>query len=154
LKKMLDQQIQTFGKCSNPGANVSDKDMQNTAGQAQETVNQLKKLAEQEPTRDAFGDPLRDALSGQNKVDLDARLSRARQAQDPAEKQQRAGEAKEGLSKVSQAFAQSEPKTTQSAQQTDSLKPGAQDSFSMGMSELQSLMKKLEQQRKLSPEDQ
>src|SRR5207244_8302948 len=40
------------------------------------------------------------------------------------------------------------------AQQTDSLKPGAQDSFSMGMSELQSLMKKLEQQRKLSPEDQ
>jgi len=154
LKQMLDQQIQSFGKCSNPGASGSDGDLPGTAGQAQETINQLKKLAEQEPTRDAFGQPLRDALSGQNKVDLDARLNRARQAQDPAEKQQRAGEAKEGLSKVSQAFTQSEPKATQTAQQTDSLKPGAQDGFNMGMAELQSLIKKLEQQGKLSPDDQ
>src|SRR5206468_4559187 len=59
LKHMLDQQIQTFGKCSNPGANVSDADLQSTTGQARETINQLKKLAEQEPTRDAFGQPLR-----------------------------------------------------------------------------------------------
>ena len=154
LKQMLDRQIQTFGKCSNPGANISDGDLQSTAGQAQETINQLKKLAEQEPTRDAFGQPLRDALSGQNKVELDARLNRVRQPQDPAEKQQRAGEAKEGLSKVSQAFTQSEPKATQTAQQTDSFKPAAQDSFNMGIAELQSLIKKLEQQRKLSPEDQ
>ena len=151
---MLDQQIQSFGKCSNPGASGSDGDLPGTAGQAQETINQLKKLAEQEPTRDAFGQPLRDALSGQNKVDLDARLNRARQAQDPVEKQQRAGAAKEGLSKVSQAFTQSEPKATQTAQQTDSLKPGAQDGFNMGMAELQSLIKKLEQQGKLSPDDQ
>ena len=39
---------------------------------------------------------------------------------DPADKQHRAGEAKDGLSKVSQAFTQSEPKATQMAQQTDS----------------------------------
>ena len=154
LKHMLDQQIQTFGKCSNPGANVSDADLQSTTSQARETINQLKKLAEQEPTRDAFGQPLRDALSGENKVDLDTRLNRVQQAQEPAEKQQRAGEAKEGLSKVSQAFAQSEPKAMQMAQQSDSLKPSAQDSFNLGMFELQSLLKKLEQQHKLSPQDQ
>src|SRR5437870_12093176 len=116
---MLDQQIRTFGKCSNPGTSVSDADLQKTASEARDTINQLKKLAEQEPTRDAFSQPLRDALSGQNKVELDARLNRVRQPQDPAEKQQRAGEAKEGLSKVSQAFTQSEPKATQTAQQTD-----------------------------------
>ena len=154
LKHMLDQQIQTFGKCSNPGANVSDADLQSTTSQARETINQLKKLAEQEPTRDAFGQPLRDALSGENKVDLDTRLNRVQQAQEPAEKQQRAGEAKEGLSKVSQAFAQSEPKAMQMAQQSDSLKPSAQDSFNLGMFELQSLLKKLEQQHNLSPQDQ
>src|SRR5205814_4588560 len=80
LKQMLDQQIQTFGKCSNPGASVSDSDLQKTASEARDTINQLKKLAEREPTRDAFGQPSRNALSGQNKADLDARPTRVQQA--------------------------------------------------------------------------
>ncbi len=153
LKQILDQEIQTFGKCSNPGANVSDADLQTTASQARETVNRLKALAEQEPTRDAFGQPLRDALSGENKVDLDARLNRVQQAQEQPEKQQRAGEAKDALSRVSQAFDQSQPKAMQIARQTDSLKPSPQDSFNLGMSELQSLLRQLEQSHKLSQED-
>src|SRR5438093_11786973 len=110
LTTMLDHQIHTFGKCSNPEANVSDADLQKTAEEARNTINQLKKIAEEEPTRDAFGQPLREALSGEKKVDLDARLSRVQQAQNDADKQQRAGEAKEGLSKVSQEFTASEPK--------------------------------------------
>src|SRR5205823_3943480 len=153
LKRMLDQQIQTFGKCSNPGANVSDAEMQKTADEARATVNQLKKIAEQEPTRDAFGQPLRDALSGQRKVDLDAQLSRVQQAQNDADKQQRAGEAKEGLSKVSQAFTASEPKSFQTAQQTDSLKPSEPDSWSQGMNKLESLIKQVEKER-ISRQDQ
>jgi hypothetical protein len=143
LKQMLDKQIQTLGKCANPGAggSVSETDVQQTAGQARETVNQLKKVAEQEPTRDAFDQPLRDALSGQNKVDLDARLSRLQQAQDEAARKQRAGEAKESLSKVSKAFEASEPKTMQMARNTDSLKPGEQESFDRGLAQLESLIK-------------
>ena len=153
LKQMLDQQIQTFGKCSNPGANVSDSDLQKTAEEARNTINQLKKIAEEEPTRDAFGQPLREALSGEKKVDLDARLSRVQQAQNDADKQQRAGEAKEGLSKVSQAFTASEPKSFQTAQQSDSLKPAEPDSWSQGMAELDSLIRQLEK-GKISRQDQ
>jgi hypothetical protein len=154
LKKMLDQQIHTCSKCSNPGSGVSDAEMQQTANEARDTVGQLKNIAEQEPTREAFGQPLRDALSGQNKVDLDARLSRLQQAQSEEEKQQRAGEAKEALSKVSQAFTESQPKVTQMARETDSLKPDKQESLSQGLAKLDSLLKQLQREHPMSKENQ
>ena len=156
LKQMLDKQIQTFGKCSNPtaGGGVSPAEVDRTASEARETLNQLKKVAEQEPTRDAFGPPLRAALSGPNKVDMDSKLARLQLAQDEPTRQQRAGEARDALSKVSKAFEQSEPKTMQMAEKSDSLKPGDQESFNRGMSELESLLKQLEAKRQVSPESQ
>ena len=156
LKQMLDKQIQTFGKCANPGAGggVSAAEVDRTASEARETLNQLKKVAEQEPTRDAFGPPLRTALSGSNKVELDSKLARVQLAQDEPTRQQRAGEAKDALSKVSKAFEESEPKAMQMAEKSDSLKPGDQESFNLGMSELESLMKQLEDHRQVSRENQ
>ena len=153
LKKMLDQQIQAFGRCSKPGASFSDSELQNTANAARDTINQLKRFAEQEPTRDCFAQPLRNALTGQNKVDLDARLNRVREAQNSVDKQQRAAEAKDGLSKVSEAFNQSQPEAMQMAQQSDSLKPAEQDSFAQGISKLDSLIRQLERQRPVSRND-
>ncbi len=154
LKQMLDQQIQTFDKYSKGDSNVSGADASLTAEQARQALNQLKKVAEQEPTRDAFGQALRDSLNGRNKVDLDAKLSQVQQAQDETSRQQRAGEAKEGLTKVSQAFSQSEPRSLQMAQKSDALKPGDQDSFSTGMAQIGSLIRRLEENRQPSREDQ
>jgi hypothetical protein len=156
LKQMLDKQIQTFGKCANPGAGggVSNTEVDRTASEARETLNQLKKVAEQEPTRDAFGPPLRTALGGTNKVELDSKLARLQLAQDEPTKRERAGDARDALGKVSKAFEESEPKAMQMAQKEDSLKPGDQDSFNMGMSELESLLKQLEDKRQLSREKQ
>ena len=152
LKQMLDQQISTLGDyASNPPA---AQDLQNTANAARETVNQLKKAAEQEPTRDAFGQPLRDALSGDNKVDLDTKLNQLQLAQSDGEKRDRSEQARQSLSKVSQAFDASEPGAMRSAKKGDSLKPSQQDGFNLGMAELQSLLTQLEQNRKLSPKDQ
>jgi myosin heavy subunit len=125
-----------------------------TASEARETLNQLKKVAEQEPTRDAFGPPLRTALNGTNKMELDSKLARLQLAQDEPTRQQRAGEAKDALSKVSKAFEESEPKAMQMAQKADSLKPGEQESFNQGMAELESLAKQLEEKRKMSPDSQ
>ena len=156
LKQMLDKQIQTLGQCSNPGAGpaVSGEQADRAASEARETLNQLKKVAEQEPTRDAFGPPLRAALSGPNKSELDSKLARVQLAQDEPTKRERAGDAKDALSKVSQAFEESEPKTMQMAQKTDSLKPGEQESFNLGMAELESLAKQLEDKRQISPDKQ
>ena len=156
LKQMLDKQVQTLGKCANPGTGegVSNAEVDQTASEARETLNQLKKVAEQKPTRDAFGPPLRDALSGTNKVELDSKLARLQLAQDEPTKRERAGDARDALGKVSKAFDESEPKAMQMAQKQDSLKPGEQDSFNTGMSELESLLKQLEDKRQLSPEKQ
>jgi hypothetical protein len=156
LKQMLDKQITTLGKCANPGPSdaVSGEEVGRTAGEARETLNQLKKVAEQEPTRDAFGPPLRQSLSGQNKVELDSKLARVQLAQDDQTRKDRAGEAKDALSKVIKAFEDSEPKTMQAAQKSDSLKPNGEESFNQGMSELESLLKQLEQNRQTSPRDQ
>jgi hypothetical protein len=160
LKQMLDKEIQTLGQAADATNQFPDSQLQQTASAARETVNQLKNTAEQEPTRDAFGQPLRDALSGQKKVDLDARLmrlERPRRLSDvpqDSDKQQRAGEARDALAQVSKAFDASEPGALQYAHRTDSLKPGEQDSFAQGMAELGSLLKQLENQRQPSPQNQ
>ncbi|HWH71889.1 MAG TPA: hypothetical protein VNT26_21180, partial [Candidatus Sulfotelmatobacter sp.] len=154
LKQMLDQQIQALDRQARSGPQPGKDDPQKTAQQARETIDQLKNTAEQEPARNAFGPPLREALSGQKKADLDAKLAQLQQAQDAATQQQRAAEAKEGLGQVSKAFEASQPKGLQAAREKDALQPDQQDSFSQGMAELDSLIKQLENHRPLSPEDQ
>ena len=154
LKQMLDQQINTFDHRVQPDSKVSDDTLQKTAREARDTVDQLAKTAEQEPTRDAFGQPLRDALSGQNKVDLDAKLRQLEQAGDTAARQQRAAESRDSLARISKAFEESQPKSLQMARRSDSLKDDEKDSFGEGMAELDSLIKQLQSGRQLRPEDQ
>jgi hypothetical protein len=152
---MLDQQTKTFAQYAEGTNNISDNDLQKTAGAARETVNQLKRVAEQEPTRDAFGDPLRDALSGTNKVDLDAKLNQLQMASsDASAKREQAAQARDGLGKISKAFGASEPGTMQTAQKSDALKSGGQDNFGMGMAELDGLIKQLEKSNQIPREDQ
>jgi hypothetical protein len=153
LKQMLDQQIEKLDQRSKPDSGISDEEMQKAIEAERKTLDQLKSTAEQDPTRDAFGPALREALANPNRADLEAQLKRLEQAQSESEKQQRAGEARDGSSKVSKAFAESEPKSLQMAQQSDSLKPGEDQSFAQGMAELDSLIKQMETNRQVSPQD-
>ena len=115
LKKMLDQEIRTFDQRSKSDSNISEEQVQQTVKEARETLNQLKNLAEQEPTRDAFKQPLRDSLTGQNKVDLDAKLNRLErpkrleEALEGGTKEAKAADASQALGKVSKAFDESQP---------------------------------------------
>lgn len=154
LKQMLDKQIQTMDQASKPDNSVSDQALQQAAGNARDTVNELKKAAEQEPTRDAFGKPLRQALNGENKVDLDAKLAQLQQASDAASRQQRAGEARDALGKVSKAFEASQPDAMQMARQKDPLKADAHERLDQGLAELESLIKQQENNKQLSRENQ
>lgn len=158
LKRMLDQQIQQLDGFSKvPSATnappLDDTVLQKTGREAKDTVDQLRNVAEQEPTRDVFGQPLRDALSGQNKVELDAKLRRLQLPQDEPGKRRAAGEASRELTKVSEAFTASQPEALQSARKEDSLKPGEQDSFAQGMAELESLIKQLQKKNPSSEQD-
>lgn len=159
LKQMVDKQVQSLDQRAQPDSKTSDADARQTARQARETLNQLKRTAEQDPTRDAFGQPLRDALNGGKKVDLDAKLLQVERPgsldpdPDEAAKRQRAADARDALAKVSKAFEASQPKSLQTAQQTDALKPAGTDSFQAGMAELDSLIKQMENDHPLSRED-
>jgi hypothetical protein len=160
LKRMLDRQIRTLDQRAQPDSKISDEQTQKTAQEARQTIDQLTRTAEQEPTRGAFGQPLRDALSGDNKVELAAKLNRLERphrledVQDGASPEQRAAEARDALAKVSKAFDASQPKALQDAQKHDSLKPGEQDAFAQGMAELGSLVKQAEDGRTPSSQDQ
>ncbi len=154
LKQMLDSARQLFDQRANSKTNVSDADLQNAARETRQTLQQLKEAAEEDPTRDAFGQPLRDALSGQNKVDLDARLFALEQAEDEAARQQQSAAARDGLGKVMQAFKSSQPESLQMAQNADALKPREQDRLNQGAAELDSLIKELEKAGQLPAEDQ
>src|SRR6185369_5281945 len=99
------------------------------------TVKQLKNLAEQQPTRQAFGQPLRDALSSTNEASLEEKLSNLERAGSSShaleggDREQKAAEARDALGKVSQAFAASQPKSLQMAQSSDSVNPDPKDAF-------------------------
>jgi hypothetical protein len=154
LKQMLDKQAHTMDQASQGAGNVSDQALRQSADETRETVNQLKKAAEQEPTRDAFGRQLRDALNGENKVDLDAKLAELQQASDEESRKQKAGEARDALNKISKAFEASQPDALQVARQKDPLKPDGRERLDQGMAELESLIKQQENSKQLKPQDQ
>jgi hypothetical protein len=147
LKQMLDRQVQTMQQCQNSGDGMSQELMQGVANQAQQTVQELKKAAEQDPTRDQFGPPLQQALSNTNVANINQQLANLRQAQTPEQRKESAGEAGKELAKVSQAFEKSLPEALQAARKGDSLKPEPGESLDRGLAQLESLIKQLEKQK-------
>jgi hypothetical protein len=146
LKQMLDRQVQTMQQCQNSGDGLSQELMNGVANQAQQTVQELKKAAEQDPTRDQFGPPLQQALSNTNVANINQQLANLRQSQTPEQRKEAAGEAGKELSKVSKAFEKSLPDALQAARKGDSLKPEPGESLDRGLAQLDSLIKQLQKQ--------
>ncbi|HWQ92748.1 MAG TPA: hypothetical protein VN673_13820, partial [Clostridia bacterium] len=107
-------------------------------------------------TRDAFGQPLRDALSGTNKAALDSALQQLAAATPPeaATQSNRAAQARDELQKLSQAFEKSQPDALKLARQKDALKPDAKNSFNQGMAELDSMVQQMEKDSAPPAQDQ
>lgn len=154
LKEMLDRQIETFGQCQQSPGGLSNEAVQGTAREARETLRQLRAAAGQSPTREAFGPELREALTEERLTEADWPLSQLEKPLLPQAKQQAAGQAKECLSRVSQAFDASQPKGLQAAARSDALKPGTDQSFGLGLAQLESLLRQLQNPKPPSPEDQ
>ncbi|MEO7297894.1 MAG: hypothetical protein ABI042_04880, partial [Verrucomicrobiota bacterium] len=150
LKKLLDQQI---GKLEQAEKKPDAQQLQKTARQARETTDQLKQTAEQKPTSDLFGPELGKALNTENKKSLDKNLEELAQSSSPENQPALALKAKEGLQQVSKAFEQSQPQAMQQAKKNDVLKDGDQNTFEKGMSQLQGLLNRLQNNKPLSPED-
>ncbi len=139
LKQRLDNEARTLGQGAKTNSDVSQEALAGTAEQARHTLQDLKQLAEQEPTRDAFGQPLRDALDDSRLAGLTRQLDDVRQPQAPAKRRRRAEQAARSLSAVSDAFEQSEPEPFQKAQLADALQTAPRGSLKRGLAELQGL---------------
>jgi hypothetical protein len=150
LKQMLDRQIEKMGQCEHPGAGggPSGAEVRQTVADTRQTLQALKNTTAQPPTSEAFGPELREALNAKNLAELGRPLHELEQATTPAARSKPAGEAKEGLQKVSQAFAQSEPKAMQAAQRA--AKAGEAGDFERGLAQLESLIQQMEGNRPLS----
>lgn len=153
LKQLLDKQNQSLGQCEQSPGSMTSAQTQQLAADAKSSLSQLIILAEQQPTREVFDSPLRDALNDKSKADVDMRLSRFGWAQDDETRRQTAGAAQEGLEKVSRAFEESAPEPLKAADKNDPLKPNQSESLEKGIAQLESLLRQLENNKSLSPRD-
>ena len=136
LRRMLDQQIRALGQCQQHGASAGA--CLQLAQQAKSTTEQLKQMAEQEPTSQDFGPQLRAALSGENKRQLDAMGDRLSQANNLDEGKQAAGELRKGLEAVREAFDASLPGMLAQQPNREELGASGQEAISRGMRQLES----------------
>ncbi len=144
LKQRLDHEARTFDQGAKTNSSVSQGALAETAQQARHTLQDLKRLAEQEPTRDAFGQPLRDSLDDSKMDGLNEQLDTLRRPQAPAKRRRRAKHAAMSLSAVSKAFEQSEPRSLQKAQLADAFQTAPRSGLKRGISELESLIRQLQ----------
>lgn len=152
LKKMLNENIQELGNLEKQPDSKSQEEIQQMTDKARETVSQLKKVAENNPTRDAFGQPLRDSLNDKNQGSINSQLDALAQSQGGQARNEAVKNAKSGLEGVERAFTQSEPKALQEAQNANSLNETQEDSLSRALKQLESLVQQTESNHPLSKE--
>ena len=102
LKRALDHQIDQLQQAAQQGS--SPGGLEAVAGQCKSITSRLKAIADEKPSRDWFGEPLRQALSSGKKQQLDAQCDRLGQAQGSANRRQASGQLQQGLQEVSRAF--------------------------------------------------
>lgn len=153
LREMLDQQIEQLGECQDSGA--SPGQCQQLAGQAKSVTGQLKQIAEQPPTSEAFGPGLREALSDENQGELGSLADQLVQAEGTGGEKDAAGGLQEALQEVSRAFDASRPGGMQGQLQAGGcLRPGGSNAMSRGMQLLEGAAQRQARGRPLSRQDQ
>jgi hypothetical protein len=153
LKEMLDQQIEQLGQMQKQPSSVSDQQQQQAAQDAKDVTDQLQQIARQSPTKECFGPALGNSLGDENKQQLDGAADQLAKAQSPSEKQQTAGKLGQALKKVSDAFADSQPRPQpgQNAgdDSSDRLREHGHQAISQGMRQLDSLARRQQSGQRL-----
>jgi hypothetical protein len=153
LRQMLDDLIRKLASLEARPNALSSKQIREAAADAKEVAAQLKKIAETSPTRDDFGDPLREALSDKNQQTLNGQCNGLGQAQDSDGKQKAAGEAKASLQMIADAFDASRPGALVRMKKSDPLKPGILEALDRGLRQLEGLAEDGGEGRRLSAGD-
>lgn len=138
LKQMLDAQQDELKKLAGDANALTPEQKQQLADAAKKTTDELKRSAEQAPTRQLFDNPLRRALSDEAKRVLDEKLSALARAHDEQSTKEMAGQAGAALDDIGKAFDESAPRGLRAARQNDALKE--ENPLERAMQQLQSLL--------------
>ena len=153
LKEMIDAQAQGLGGVEKAPESKSADDLARAAREAKQTTRELKRLMDETPAGEAFGDPLHDALGPARQVDRERRLEAMAGAQGAEARRQAAREARSALENVSRAFEDSQPGVSKELRGEDSLKEGDEDPLDRALRRLDGLVAGAESDRPRAPQD-
>ncbi|HUY33951.1 MAG TPA: hypothetical protein VMV69_14485 [Pirellulales bacterium] len=157
-KEMLDRQIERLdGMCrqsgSTPAGSTPAGQKQCSAQDAKRLTDQLKQIAQQPPTNEAFGSALAEALGDEKKQQLDQQADRLAGAKTPDETRQSAESLRQGLRRISQAFSASCPRCQGDLKSSGGSKESGRNKIAMGMRHLESAARVKSKARPMSPQD-
>lgn len=113
------------------------------AAAAKRATRELKRLLDETPAGDAFGEPLHDALSPARQAQREQRLDDVGRAAERGEREKAAGEASRALERLGDAFDRSQPGTARAVREEDALKEEPADALQRGLRQLEALAEEL-----------
>ena len=149
LKQMIEDQIRLLDKLAQSPNPATSEQAAQAAQAAKQVFAQLKRSVNEASAGAGMGQPLSEAVSKTDQSGLNDTLEHLQQAGDDQERRKQAAEARDSLQQISRAFDASQPKALQAARQTDSLKADPKSGFAQGLSQLDNLLRQLQQERKL-----
>ncbi len=153
LKSMLDEQIKRLERLEQQPDAMTAQELEQACQNMKKVTSELKRIAEEKPTSESFGQKLRESLSDENKRNLDSLCDSLCNSQGGEARKRAAGAAKSGLQKVSQAFTESQPQLLVELQKEDSLQPAGKRSLNRGIKQLEDLLESGQDGRRLSSAD-
>jgi hypothetical protein len=109
LKQMLEQQMRELDQKTRQEQRTSSAEAAALAEQTRRILDELGKKASQAPTRQAFGDALREALGDPKRQEITDSLREFQQSRDENTRREQAARARDGLEDIKEAFEQSQP---------------------------------------------
>jgi hypothetical protein len=140
LKEMIDRQAQGLGKVEKDPSSASAPGMAQTAQEAKQASRELKRLMDDTPAGEAFGDELHEALGPARQAERERRLEDLARAEGAEARRRAAGEARRSMEAVSQAFEHSQPGVSQALRKEDALKEGEDDALDRALRRLEGVV--------------
>jgi hypothetical protein len=147
LKKMIDDAGKDMAKTEEHPDKARREQTAKTAETGKRATRELKRLIDETPVGDAFGERLRNALGPARQVDRERRLDAVAQATSDESLKKAAAEARQSLQQLGQAFDESEPQATRGARSEDSLGDKDDEALERGLRQLRGLQAAAEEGR-------
>lgn len=153
LKQVLDAQARALAQVEKQPEAARTEDLSKAAAEGKQTTRELKRLVDETPAGDAFGEPLHGALGPARQVERERKLDALPQAEGAAARQKAAGEARGDLERLSRAFDESQPEVVRGLRRDDALQEGHEEAFDQALRQIEGLVAEAEAGRQRDGEE-